>query len=520
METAAIVAFILCIAYWSGYRGVARTFGDSHLRSVLKRRTYAVALSVALCVAIMAMTMLDLSVFRLGRSGMLTLAGVMVMVLAIFSCLRVSTSAVTAFWGALLAMMYHQGAVDHYPLLAVLLSLLAIPLFSCLMTWVYGSLFNRFVYHRKGHLLLNLLFVRRLALVGVMLAGIGVALNCSLLFSTLLSGITSDFATIYKWVMIAGTIVVCAIGVMRWRPDEQGHTQAMPQGLPSLYAIATSLLIGIVVSVLLMPVSVPVILSANQLKASNDLLLHRDNPARQMLKLLSITLLTPLVAFLVGMVVLKLESDIMLTVAVAAFTLLTSVLVYLYSSQYSEHRETQNALHDELVHKNEVGDEMNRMDMAAVTSQFDVMTKEIDLKHKELVNLSLYIKQQRQYLEDLSQRLAALSQEEDARLVGEKLREEAVRLNETIKLSDEMDQFYTQVEEIHKNFVSRLQMRCPNLTEREKRLAILLRLGFSSKEIAQLMNVEPKSVEINRYRFRRKLKLDRGINMVQYLQLL
>ena len=89
-----------------------------------------------------------------------------------------------------------------------------------------------------------------------------------------------------------------------------------------------------------------------------------------------------------------------------------------------------------------------------------------------------------------------------------------------MRLTSEMDQFYNQVEEKHKNFVSRLLMRCPTLSEKEKRLAILLRLGFSSKDISSMMNVEPKSVEVSRYRFRRKLKLDRSVNIVQYLQMI
>ena len=149
------------------------------------------------------------------------------------------------------------------------------------------------------------------------------------------------------------------------------------------------------------------------------------------------------------------------------------------------------------------------------------MTNEIDIKHKELVNLSLYIKQQRQYIEELSNQLIELSQSDaDAQSLKEQLRLTALKLNENMKLTGEMDQFYNQVEELHKNFVSRLLMRCPSLSEKDKRLAILLRLGFSSKDISSMLNVEPKSVEVSRYRFRRKLRLDRSVNIVQYLQMI
>ena len=64
----------------------------------------------------------------------------------------------------------------------------------------------------------------------------------------------------------------------------------------------------------------------------------------------------------------------------------------------------------------------------------------------------------------------------------------------------------------------RLAERFPDLTEQEKRLVTLLRLGFSSKYISSLMNVSPKSVEIGRYRLRRKLKLTKGDNLVNFLK--
>lgn len=49
-------------------------------------------------------------------------------------------------------------------------------------------------------------------------------------------------------------------------------------------------------------------------------------------------------------------------------------------------------------------------------------------------------------------------------------------------------------------------------------LAALLRLGFSSKYIAALMNITPKSVEISRYRLRQKLGLSKGDNLVNFIR--
>ena len=78
--------------------------------------------------------------------------------------------------------------------------------------------------------------------------------------------------------------------------------------------------------------------------------------------------------------------------------------------------------------------------------------------------------------------------------------------------------FYAQAESLHEDFNARLSENFPNLTQQERRLATLLRLGFSSKYIATLMNITPKSVEISRYRLRQKLGLSKGDNLVNYIK--
>ena len=82
----------------------------------------------------------------------------------------------------------------------------------------------------------------------------------------------------------------------------------------------------------------------------------------------------------------------------------------------------------------------------------------------------------------------------------------------------EMNDFYARTEVLHRDFNMRLKESFPHLTESERRLANLLRQGFSSKYIASLMNITPKSVEIGRYRLRIKLGLDRSVNLVQYIK--
>ena len=76
--------------------------------------------------------------------------------------------------------------------------------------------------------------------------------------------------------------------------------------------------------------------------------------------------------------------------------------------------------------------------------------------------------------------------------------------------------FDTNLNELHEDFVSRLVKSYPNLTPKDIRLAILLRMNMTSKEIAPLMRKSFRSVELQRYRLRKKLKLSSKTNLSKF----
>lgn len=57
----------------------------------------------------------------------------------------------------------------------------------------------------------------------------------------------------------------------------------------------------------------------------------------------------------------------------------------------------------------------------------------------------------------------------------------------------------------------------PELTSSDLKLCAYLRLNLTSKEIAPLLNISVKSVEIKRYRLRKKMNLDRNENLTDYI---
>ena len=401
----------------------------------------------------------------------------------------------TAFWGATAALAYHGDWAFHPKITAALLSIVAAPLLGLLLFYIYERVFDHIIFNTDRHLLLKNLLMKRLALGATILGGLTLAVNFALFSSPILSSFLTQIDVTwlpFLFVFLALLSMVTVVPTTAVLRHENSMAKPMSWALPSLYALITVLLLGNLGGTLLLGMT-PVVVSPSQLRECSKM--TKGARRRSLINLSSITIATPLIAFLLVTAMTQVVVSPLIIAITTCFVLTTCLLVILYSKQWHKHNITKQALDDELSHSTEAGDERNRMDVAAVTSQFNVMTSEIDIKHKELVNLSLY-------------------------MLRQELRDTAHKLNENMRLTGEMDQFYTQVEGLHKNFVSRLLMRCPNLSEKEKRLAIMLRLGFSSKDISGMMNVEPKSVEVSRYRFRRKLKLDRSVNIVEYLQMI
>jgi ligand-binding sensor domain-containing protein/DNA-binding CsgD family transcriptional regulator len=68
-----------------------------------------------------------------------------------------------------------------------------------------------------------------------------------------------------------------------------------------------------------------------------------------------------------------------------------------------------------------------------------------------------------------------------------------------------------------KDFLKKVKSAHPPLTPNDLRLCAYLRLNLSSKEIAPLLNISVRSVEIKRYRLRKKMDLPHEQGLVEYI---
>jgi DNA-binding CsgD family transcriptional regulator len=94
-----------------------------------------------------------------------------------------------------------------------------------------------------------------------------------------------------------------------------------------------------------------------------------------------------------------------------------------------------------------------------------------------------------------------------------------IRLLDDAESNDEdWEHFSTHFDQVHSNFLSTIKNKFPKLTPTDLKLCAYLRINLSSKEIAQLMGISVRGVEISRYRLRKKLALPQEVSLFDFLQ--
>ena len=90
-------------------------------------------------------------------------------------------------------------------------------------------------------------------------------------------------------------------------------------------------------------------------------------------------------------------------------------------------------------------------------------------------------------------------------------------IDKSLKQNHDWEFFQEAFNNADSGFLKKIHTVHPSLTPNDLKLCAYLRLNLSSKEIAPLLNISSRSVEIKRYRLRKKLKLSHEENLVNYI---
>lgn len=201
------------------------------------------------------------------------------------------------------------------------------------------------------------------------------------------------------------------------------------------------------------------------------------------------------------------------------------VLVSLAFAGYAKGQSRQKEAMDSILYAQrqqiyEHSRALSDMELKVVLSENQALHDAVEQKRQEVMNVALSIVEQREFLESLNEMVKEITKEDDPKRKDILIAELASSIKQRLSYDRDVDSqyFYAQAETLHEDFNAKLSENFPNLTQQERRLATLLRLGFSSKYIATLMNITSKSVEISRYRLRQKLGLEKGDNLVNFIK--
>lgn len=161
--------------------------------------------------------------------------------------------------------------------------------------------------------------------------------------------------------------------------------------------------------------------------------------------------------------------------------------------------------------------EKNKSRSELVALQNEKLEAEINFKNSEMASAAMHLVKKGELLTkikgELTQMMKRLENEQAVSEVKKMIRS----LNDDENLDKEWEGFSKHFDKVHSDFLVRVKEVHPNLTGNEMKLCTYLRMNLSTKEIAQLMNISVRGVEISRYRLRKKMGLSSEVNLFDYL---
>ncbi len=198
------------------------------------------------------------------------------------------------------------------------------------------------------------------------------------------------------------------------------------------------------------------------------------------------------------------------------YTALLIVLVYLvykwqkrkFTRQKIRFEEEQKRL--KYIHQLEV--EKNEKEI--IQLQNEKLVNEVIYKNKELADVSMHLVERSDALIKVKDELQRLHKKTGGNHDVKRVIE---LVNEIEKNNSNWEQFAAHFDEINNHFIKKLKTKFPGLTSTDLKVCTYLQLKLATKEIAQLMNISVRGVEISRYRLRKKMQLSTGQTLNDFL---
>ena len=146
---------------------------------------------------------------------------------------------------------------------------------------------------------------------------------------------------------------------------------------------------------------------------------------------------------------------------------------------------------------------------------------ELRARQDELVRSRMNVVRKNEMLQEIKKTAVSINNglsEENLPTIKRRVVRLIGQIDTNIEHDDDLEAFRNSFDSVHHNFLKTLGERYPQLSHKEKMLCAYIRMDLMSKEIAPLLNISIRGVEISRYRIRQKLALSQKDNLTEFLQ--
>lgn len=190
-----------------------------------------------------------------------------------------------------------------------------------------------------------------------------------------------------------------------------------------------------------------------------------------------------------------------------------AVLFFYYKWNKLRYMQKLKLQAEELKHQREILEMELKAENELNVQEYEkhILELELQTKSSEVAGKSLSIAKQSEMIDNIQN---ILNSEKDFNKLKSEIKK-AIKINEVNK--HEWEIFETNLNQIHNEFIINLSKKFPNLTPKDIKLCVYLKMNLSSKEIAPMMNISFRGVELHRYRLRKKLGLTQDENLSKFL---
>lgn len=197
--------------------------------------------------------------------------------------------------------------------------------------------------------------------------------------------------------------------------------------------------------------------------------------------------------------------------ALIVYMVFFGFLIFYVNKQYSMYHDKR---HQKIIVENnlllELKELENQKELMKIKN--DQLSLDVDQKNKELAVSTMNLIKKTELLNIIKDDLNNSNNTE-----SRSIKSIISTITKNVKEEDTWNIFKEAFDNADKDFIKNIKQLHSNLTPNDLRLCAYLRLNLSSKEIAPLINISVRSVEIKRYRLRKKMDLSHDQGLVEYI---